>query len=313
MNTHVALEDLTNFGLLQTQEIKSTDTATVLVIGLPRSGTSMVAAVLKALGVFIGEQVDNAVFEDRELAALLGSGDTGRLTQFIAQRNAAHSVWGFKRPEAYRQLEQLCRVCRNPRVIVTFRDVLAIALRNNISMQIDPIQSLPRIADEYRVLSATISRLSVPCLLVSYEKALQYPLEMVGKIAAFCGLEASEAQIKQAAEVVENGSATYVRAARLEYHGFVGKLVNGQLRGWVKATTRDDIRVAVELQIDGEVVQKARADIYRPDVEQAGFGDGRYGFAFKIDDNVSRQSVVAVRIQNSPILVKNSGLPLSSY
>jgi hypothetical protein len=269
--------------------------------------------VLKALGVFIGEQVDNAVFEDRELAALLGSGDTGRLTQFIAQRNAAHSVWGFKRPEAYRQLEQLCRVCRNPRVIVTFRDVLAIALRNNISMQIDPIQSLPRIADEYRVLSTTISRLSVPCLLVSYEKALQYPLEMVGKIAAFCGLEASEAQIKQAAEVVENGSATYVRAARLEYHGFVGKLVNGQLRGWVKATTRDDIRVAVELQIDGEVVQKARADIYRPDVEQAGFGDGRYGFAFKIDDNVSRQSVVAVRIQNSPILVKNSGLPLSSY
>jgi hypothetical protein len=142
---------------------------------------------------------------------------------------------------------------------------------------------------------------------------LQYPLEMVGKIAAFCGLEASEAQIKQAAEVVENGSATYVRAARLEYHGFVGKLVNGQLRGWVKATTRDDIRVAVELQIDGEVVQKARADIYRPDVEQAGFGDGRYGFAFKIDDNVSRQSVVAVLIQNYPILEKNSVLPLSSY
>jgi hypothetical protein len=113
--------------------------------------------------------------------------------------------------------------------------------------------------------------------------------------------------------VIENGNHTNIQAAQPVYQGSVGKLVRGRLQGWVKAVNRDDIRVEVELQLDGRVVQKTRADLYRPDVLRAGIGDGRYGFAFKIDDAISRDSIVMVRVQNSTSLVKNSGLPLSSY
>src|SRR5688572_21236041 len=125
--------NLTNFGLLRTADIELGLPATVIVVGLPRSGTSMIAAVLRALDVYIGTEIDGAVFEDRQFAAALASGHPEELARLIDERNAAHAIWGFKRPEAYRQLELLIPLCRNPRVIVTFRDILAIALRNRLA------------------------------------------------------------------------------------------------------------------------------------------------------------------------------------
>ena len=309
----LAPDDLINQGILQTQAIVPGEAATVIVVGLPRSGTSMVAAVLERLGVFIGKQIDRAVFEDREFAAALAPGKHEHLLRLIQARNAQHKIWGFKRPEAYKLLDALCRSCRNPRVIVPFRDILAIAVRNQISMQMDPLKLLPKLADEYRDLVAAISRSSVPCLLLSYEKAVQSPTETVAQIASFCGLASSEGEIRAASEVIENGNPQYVRAARLDYVGFVGRLVDGRLRGWVKAKTRDDIRVNVELELDGAVAQRTRADLLRPDVQKAGHGDGRYGFEFAVGEDVSRNSIVHVRVQNSKIVLQNSGLKLSEY
>jgi hypothetical protein len=306
-------EPLINYGFVRLNDTPQQDTATIIVVGLPRSGTSMVAQVLKELGVFMGRLIDNVVFEDHEMADALEPGKEHRLVNLIAGRNAQHRIWGFKRPEAYKQLPNVCAACRNPRVILTFRDILAISLRNNISMQLDPIQSLPRLAREYEALAATIRRLSVPCLLLSYEKAIQFPEKVVGEIADFCGLKVSEKMLEQGAAVIDNGNPQYVQATRLQYQGFVGRFIDGQLRGWVKAHKRDQLRVNVELELGGKVVQRTCADLYRPDVEQAGFGDGKYGFVFLISDDVSRDSIVNVRVANSTIPVKNSGLPLSKY
>jgi len=313
MSTAATTGPLINYGFVRLNDVRRQDTATIIVVGLPRSGTSMVASVLKTIGVFMGRVMDNVVFEDHEMADALEPDKEHRLVNLIAGRNAQHPVWGFKRPEAYKQLPKLCGVCRNPRVIVTFRDILAISLRNNISMQLDPIQSLPRFAREYELLASKVKQLAVPSLLISYEKAIQFPEKVVEEIADFCGVELSEQKREQAANIIENGSPQYVQAARLQYHGFVGRLADGQLRGWVKVQKRDQVRVNVELELDGKVIQRTRADIYRPDVEQAGFGDGKYGFIFPIGEEFSRDSVVNVRVANSSILVKNSGLPLSKY
>jgi hypothetical protein len=307
------IDQLINYGFLRTGDTKPGDTATVVVVGLPRSGTSMIAAVLKSLGVFIGDAVDNAVYEDRDIAAALAPGSSERLLKLIEARNAAHPVWGFKRPEAYRQLDLLAASCRNLRVIATFRDILAIALRNRIAMQIEPLKFLPRLAEDYLALVRAITRVSVPCLLVSYEKSLQFPVNAVDEIAKFCGLDPTREQIATAVSMIDNGNSSYVQAARLRYQGSVGRLVDGHLRGWVKVVSRDDIRVEVELRLNGQVVDKARADLHRPDVQQAGFGDGRYGFAFPIKAETSRDSIVEVKVQNSDVTIKNSGLPLSQY
>jgi hypothetical protein len=307
------VDDLLNYGFVRTRDAPPGDNATIIVVGLPRSGTSMVASVMKTLGVFIGQQIDNAVFEDREIAAAIDSDTIDRFAEIAAARNAAHRIWGFKRPEAYRQLDRLCAVCRNPRVIVSFRDILAIALRNKISMQMDTLSQLPQLVSQYQALVTAIKRTSVPALLISYEKSLQFPVETAAEIAAFCGVEADATLINSAATIIENGNAYYLQAARLQYQGHVGRFVNGELRGWAKTYHRDQSRLTVELELDGNVVQTTQADIYRPDVEKAGIGDGRYGFVFKIADGVDRNSIVNVRVQDSKVALTNSGQSLASY
>jgi len=308
-----AIDPLINYGLVRINDSPGTGPATMVVVGIPRSGTSMVAAILKTLGVFMGTAIDNVVFEDRDIADALHPSKAQRLSELIGIRNAEHDIWGFKRPEAYKQLAKLCSKLRNPKVIVTFRDILAISLRNNISMQIDPVDSLSTLAGEYQALASTIKALRVPCLLISYEKAVQFPDKTVAEIADFCGIDAKQSNLEDAVQLIENGHPQYVHGSRLRYHGFVGKLTNGELRGWAKIHKQDDIRVDVELELDGKIVQRTTADLYRRDLEQAGFGDGKYGFIFTIGDRVSGEAIVNVRVANSNILVKNSGLPLSKY
>lgn len=308
-----ATDPFINFGTIRLNDTPPGENVTVIVVGLPRSGTSMVAAVLKSLGVFIGTKIDNAVFEDREIARALEGGSSGTVAALFATRNAEHRIWGFKRPAAYKQLAKLCRATRHPRVIVTFRDILAISLRNNISMQMDPVKFMPDLAAEHQELISTIRRLSAPCLLISYEKALQFPDRTVAEIASFCGLHPEPGRLDAASAAIESNSPQYIQTARLRYQGRIEGLIDGQLRGWVKVQTLPQVRVNVELELDGKVVETTCASYYRPDLERARIGDGRYGFRFSITDKMNRDSLVNVRIQNSTIVIENSGLPLSMY
>jgi hypothetical protein len=309
----VSKEQLVNYGFVKIHDEPPGETATIIVVGLPRSGTSMVAATLLQLGVHIGAVKDSVVFEDVAIAEAIEVGNSDKLSCLILERNQKHKIWGFKRPEAYKQLDLICRLCRNPRVVITFRDLLAIALRNNISMQIDATNSLPGLVDKYRSLVSAIERLKVPTLLLSYEKALQYPYEFVSELGLFCGVKASAGDLTKACATIENGNPRYLQLARLQYDGSLGAFVDGQLRGWVKAKHHDNLRVTVELLIDSSVVTETRADLFRPDVLKAGFGDGRYGFAFSLGGNLSKDSIINVRVKNSGILLANSGKALSQY
>ena len=307
------IEALVNYGAVRRNDAQPANETTLIVAGLPRSGTSMVAAILLDLGVFMGERIDGAVFEDVDLAAAVESGQRDALSQIIARRNAAHRLWGFKRPEAYKHLDRLCAACRNPRIIVIFRDILAIAVRNSIAMQLDPVPSLPRLLGDYQTLLGALEGVRVPMLLLSYEKCVQFPVETVREIASFAGIEITEKIAREAAALIENGNPGYVRAARLHYEGHVGRLNNGRLAGWAKARNADEMRVSVELELDGKVVQQTIADTFRPDVQRAGYGDGRYGFVFAIGKDVDRSSIVIVRVQNTRTVLPNSGKPLSEY
>jgi hypothetical protein len=222
-------------------------------------------------------------------------------------------LWGFKRPEAYKHLDRLCAACRNPRIIVMFRDILAIAVRNSIAVQLDPVQSLPRLLSDYQALLGALERVRVPMLLLSYEKCVQFPVETVKEIASFAGIEINDEIAKDAAALIENGNPGYVRAARLQYEGHVGRFNEGRLHGWAKARNADEMRVSVELELDGKVVQQTIADIFRPDMQRAGYGDGRYGYVFEIGQDVDRSSIVKVRVQNARTVLSNSGKPLAEY
>jgi hypothetical protein len=57
---------------------------------------------------------------------------------------------------------------------------------------------------------------------------------------------------------------------------------DGWVTGWAWTPTEPERRLTLDILVDGVAVGSTRASTYRPDLEQAGFGDGHYGFSFPL-------------------------------
>lgn len=85
-------------------------------------------------------------------------------------------------------------------------------------------------------------------------------------------------------------------------HGIAGKLEgydDGMLVGWACRPHDPLDRVEIELFVDGTSAARFLADIFRPELQDAGMGDGRHGFAIPIcvhaDDSTR---MVDLRLRN---------------
>ena len=56
------------------------------------------------------------------------------------------------------------------------------------------------------------------------------------------------------------------------------------LQGWVQESDDPENPVSLIIRVDGHVVARTLANLYRADLEKAGIGTGRYGFALKLQD-----------------------------
>lgn len=287
--------------------------ATFVVVGLPRSGTSMLSSLLKGFGIFIGEAVDSAVYEDVEVARFIDAKDYKSLKTFIETRNGQHAVWSFKRPNAYRVLPKIIPLLRNPRVIVMFRDVLAIAMRNHVSMQMSLVPSLPRYAEEYRDLVEIIASLTCPMLLVSYEKFIQFPKESIERTAEFAGVSVPPDLMEQMLSMVRNGPEIYLKASRLHYRGHVDRIVQGKLRGWAMVIDQPKLKANVQVRINGAVVRNDVAELFRPDLLSSGIGDGHHGFEIEIGSAITPDSLIEVMAGNAEFALAGSGKKAAAY
>ncbi len=306
-------QGLVNKGMAELNPQPFSGEATLGVLGLTRSGTSMLSSLLYALGVYMGDRIDSAVYEDVEIAEFIDKGDFEGLAAFAAARNAGHSVWGFKRPNAYKSLPQLVPALRNPRLIVTFRDILAIAMRNNISMQMDVLPSLPRYVAEYGELVRNIAAVKCPMLLVSYEKFLQFPEESIDAVAQFCGVPMTEELRDKAMKVVRNGPDIYLQASRLRYTGHVDRVVQGKLRGWAMVVDQPRIKAKVRLYADGKLIASATANRPRTDLINAKIGDGHHGFEIELAAAVRPESMLEIKVGNTETQIGNSGKEAAAY
>lgn len=308
-----AEQGLVNKGLAVVNAQPFDGEATLVIVGLTRSGTSMMSSLLHTFGVFIGDRFDKAVFEDVDVAALVDKGDFAGLRKFAEARNATHKVWGFKRPNAYKVLPDLVKALRKPRVIVLFRDILAIGMRNHVSVQMDILPALPKLVNDYGLLVKNISGIKCPMMLVSYEKFLQFPKESVEATAAFSGVELDEEQLAKCLETVRNGPETYLQSSRFRYVGSVDRIVNGRLRGWAMVVDQPKIKAKVHLVADGKVIASEAASKPRPDLMAAGIGDGNHGFEFDLAGLVGGDSRIEVRAGNADVVLPNSGKRAAAY
>src|SRR5215469_16617315 len=124
----MSLDSLANKGIITNLDSEEPG-RTFIVTGLERSGTSLVASLLQEIGVFMGAEINDAVYQDEEISRLQSKPDMRQLRRIILSRNAKHKVWGFKLPMLWKLLsaEQIS-IFDRPRLIVTFRDPVAIAV-----------------------------------------------------------------------------------------------------------------------------------------------------------------------------------------
>jgi hypothetical protein len=64
--------------------------------------------------------------------------------------------------------------------------------------------------------------------------------------------------------------------------GYLEAASRTEIRGWAWDANRPHHRLALEIVADGVVIARLPADRHRGDLEDAGIGDGRHGFAFAI-------------------------------
>jgi hypothetical protein len=231
---------------------------TLVVIGLARSGTSMVAGALHKLGVPMGPK-ENVVYEDVALAKALESRDDAAARRLIAERNAAYPVWGIKRPGLLPQLERIEGELRNPEYIVTFRDLFAIANRNRLSVFSEVLANMEESLKQYQQVLRFLSRCQRRVLLLSYEKAMARPLFFVAALARFAGIDDEEAK-KSARAFVRLDPPDYLVSAReVHVRGVLERADAQRVCGW--AFRRGEaMPVDVMIRLNGRRVARVAAD-----------------------------------------------------
>lgn len=183
---------------------------TIVATGVGRSGTTMVSRILGELGVFMGASLTGPTHEDAEVKQCVKTSDEERFARLCRLRDAGHDVWGFKNP-GFRDLLPLWeKHLRNPRVIFIFRDILAIAMRNHLALDMDVLEALGLATRSYDKALRRLSESQCPALLLSYEKCLAAPDEAVQRIGEFCGVSLSAAGVAAATAAIRNGDPRYL-------------------------------------------------------------------------------------------------------
>jgi hypothetical protein len=194
---------------------------TVVIAGIPRGGTTMVAECLATLGLPIGAPVPPQVgqfnMEDREFVKFLhmeqpGPIDMNGLRALIRSRNQEHSVWGFKLPMALNSLPVLQEELRNPRFILVFRDVVAVSIREAIAMKSDAFYAMRRALRWQERMIDFAEDSPVACQLVSYEKALQFPELFLDAMVKWCGMSVPEERRLLALSTIAANNSRYLLA-----------------------------------------------------------------------------------------------------
>lgn len=309
-------DDLINKGVIINRRIGSSVTGrrTFIVSGLHRSGTSLVASVLQHTGIFMGQQINDAVFEDEEILAILREGDTGRLQRLIRDRNANYGTWGFKAPLAYTHLqpEQLA-LFDNAHLIVTFRDVASIAVRNSLSEYSDAMVALREAVRQLDALVTFIGKANASSLLLSYEKALLFPGDFVDTLMQFAGLPNNPVLRARLASLVEPNRREYLTHARRIYQGRIDGVVGGNLLGWCQLLGSNE-PVRLDLFIGDRLARSFLADVFRQDLLDARIGEGAHGFGVELAGLGARpNAIIRVRVAGRPIELDNSGQRLARY
>ena len=306
--------DLVNKGFIVNWGSDKSSGRTFIVTGLERSGTSLVAAVLQHMGIFIGSEINDAVYEDEEISRLLAARDMATLQRVISARNTSHRLWGFKEPMLWNSLgpEQM-DLFEHPRLIVMFRDPVAMAVRRSLSEYQDPLRSLRSAIGDQVALMEFVDQITCPNLLLSYEKAPGFPQDFIDSILQFCRIPFSAALRTRLLDVIEPNRPRYLVTARRPFEGCIEGVRGGELYGWCWLLRLPE-PVTLEVLVDDRLALSTVANSFRQDLLDAGIGNGRHGYFVPLGELHARpDSLIRVRVARYNVELVNSGTRLCDF
>jgi hypothetical protein len=281
---------------------------TLLITGLARSGTSMVASVLEGAGVWLGDHVYDPIKEDAEITQMLEARDFTRLDALIERQNARTPIWGFKIPDLhqYMQHDELDRF-RNPHLIVIYRDPVAVAVRNVLSERVDGELAMMEATAAMHALVQFVRASRLPFLFFSYEKALIFPRGFVDSLLDYCGVALDEARRIELLRHVQPNRNEYVLTSKRTFEGHLEGVLDGKLYGWARHVGRLT-PVQLELLIDGKLAATFDAGEFRADLLAAHIGNGNHAFFLGLGEfPLNEDSVIRIKFNRRNVDLVNSG------
>jgi hypothetical protein len=186
----------------------------VIVLGQGRSGTSVIAGVLRHLGVYMGKPLSHH-WEDGKLMrihdAMIGDWKNPRLdaepylsryNKFFASRQR-HDLWGVKDPRLCFTFPVLVSLLlpdatSDIKIIVTSRPLKNIAASLARYPGIRSYSEARCIAECYAsALSQSVAKIPAewPSMTVRYDDLIDNPCKHVGRIASFIGVQVTDRAI----------------------------------------------------------------------------------------------------------------------
>mgnify|MGYP006269088197 CR=1 FL=1 len=161
---------------------------TVLVLGTPRGGTSVVAGICHMLGIPMGLDIDPSNMEDRRFRTLGARSDRRvAAAEFFDDLHRTTPLAGVKDPAAIDWLPDVYQDIADPVLVVVSRDVYAVAQREHVS-GMDFFPALHgAIRRKYAVLDL-VEKVTAPLIVVSYERLIEDPHDAIESLSQFlCG------------------------------------------------------------------------------------------------------------------------------
>ncbi len=304
------IKELQNSGIITLNKAEhNEEEKTIIVVGVERSGTSMVGTVLNELNIFLGDSHDKAVFEDIRIFSSLESENFELFESLVTEYNSRHKIWGWKRPKSFTYSDRFVGRVRNPHFVVLFRDSFSIAVRNSISVHVNVTKNLIATAKKNLELAEFVAECKYPMLCVSYEKAMMKKKQFLQNLVDYIGIEIDEEHQKRVLSSMVNGKTEYLLGSRLDKDGGVpgpvkspfgrvDKISELKLSGWARLPQEDE-PLQLKIMKKDEVLGTVVADQFRQDLKDNNVGSGDHAFSFTYPEPVTDIENVYVLIEKN--------------
>lgn len=299
------MEKLINYGIeIINSPTEISKNKTVVVLGVARSGTSMVASVLNELGVFLGNKKDHAVFEDVEIANALEQNKIDVFKELVTKRNKDYNLWGWKRPSSFDHIDLINKHVRNPHFIIVFRDPLAISIRNKISMNSNVLDTIGQTQERYLKIIKFIQKTKHPCLLVSYEKAIAKKLKFIHSLSEFLTIKIDKNIALKASNCIGLEKAVYLTNTTTAKIIGSCHLTGTTIKGKVKFVFQPNNSVLLLVRINGKVMLEHEVNPLDNESFEINCQDYIHSNEYTKVELLEKSTLVHVK--NSPLLVYNA-------